>query len=96
MKHISELRTILSHFFDWHKCRLDCLGQIIQALFVVRTINLTQVASAFKTRRTILLMSKVKPVKNRQTLRYDGSSLTSDLKAEATWVRFMVLMTNRA
>lgn len=49
MKHISELRTILSHFFDWHKCRLDCLGQIIQALFVVRTINLTQVASAFKS-----------------------------------------------
>lgn len=49
MKHISELRTILSHFFDWHKCRLDCLGQIVQALFVVRTINLTQVASAFKS-----------------------------------------------
>ncbi len=47
MKHISELRAILSDFFDWHKCRLDCLGQIIQALFVVRTINLTQVASAF-------------------------------------------------
>ena len=49
MKHISELRTILSHFFDWRKCRLDCLGQIIQALFIVRTINLTQVASAFKS-----------------------------------------------
>jgi hypothetical protein len=49
MKHISELRTTLSHFFDWHKSRLDCLGQIIQALFVVRTINLTQVASAFKS-----------------------------------------------
>lgn len=49
MKQISELQTILSHFFDWHKCRLDCLGQIIQALFIVRTINLTQVASAFKS-----------------------------------------------
>lgn len=49
MIHISELRTTLSHFFDWHKPRLDCLGQIIQALFVVRTINLTQVASAFKS-----------------------------------------------
>ncbi len=49
MKHISELQAILSNFFDWHKCRLDCLGQIIQALFVVRTINLTQVASAFKS-----------------------------------------------
>ena len=49
MKHISELQTILSNFFDWHKCRLDCLGQIIQALFVVRIINLTQIASAFKS-----------------------------------------------
>ena len=49
MKHISELQAILSHFFDWHKCRIDCLGQMIQALFVVRTINLTQVASAFKS-----------------------------------------------
>lgn len=49
MKHISELREILSNFFDWHKCRLDCLGQIIQALFIVRTINLTQVVSAFKS-----------------------------------------------
>lgn len=49
MKQISELRNILSQFFTWHKCRLDCLGQIIQALFVVRTINLTQIASAFKS-----------------------------------------------
>src|SRR5271168_2267466 len=50
MKQISELRNTLSHFFDWHKSRLDCLGQIIAALFAVRTINLTQIATAFKTR----------------------------------------------
>ena len=49
MKHISELETILSHFFDWNKARLNCLVQILQALFIVRTINLTQVASAFKS-----------------------------------------------
>lgn len=49
MKHISELQKTLSHFLNWNKCRLDCLGQIIQALFVVRTINLTQIASAFKS-----------------------------------------------
>jgi hypothetical protein len=49
MKHISELQATLSNFFDWHKPRLDCLGQIIQALFIVRTINLTQIASAFKS-----------------------------------------------
>lgn len=49
MKQISELQTTLSHFFNWNKARLDCLGQIICGLFIVRTINLTQVASAFKT-----------------------------------------------
>lgn len=49
MKLINELRTTLSQFFDWHKPRLDCLSQIIQALFVVRTINLTHIASSFKS-----------------------------------------------
>jgi hypothetical protein len=49
MKHISELQPTLSNFFDWHKSRLNCLVQILQALFAVRTVNLTQIAAAFKT-----------------------------------------------
>jgi hypothetical protein len=49
MKQISELQTTLSHFFDWNKARLECLVQILQALFVVRTVNLTQIASAFQS-----------------------------------------------
>lgn len=49
MKHISELETTLSHFFDWNKARLNCLVQILQALFAVRTVNLTQIAAAFQT-----------------------------------------------
>ncbi|HSX13018.1 MAG TPA: transposase [Chlamydiales bacterium] len=49
MKRISELQTTLSYFFDWNKCRLNCLVQILQALFAVRTVNLTQIAAAFKT-----------------------------------------------
>jgi hypothetical protein len=49
MKHISELQITLSNFFDWHKSRLNCLVQILQALFAVRTDNLTQIAAAFKT-----------------------------------------------
>lgn len=48
MKQISALRTTLSYFFDWHKSRFDCVGQLIQVLFAVRTVNLTQIASAFK------------------------------------------------
>src|SRR3990167_4993176 len=59
-------------------------------------VHLSPSGNRRKIRRTILLISKVKSVKNRQTLRYDDSSLTSDLKAEATWVRFMVLTTNRS
>jgi hypothetical protein len=49
MEQISELRGILANFFNWNKCRLDCLGQIIQALFAVRSVNLTQIAAAFQT-----------------------------------------------
>ena len=49
MKHISELQKTLSHFLDWNKARMICLVQILQALFCVRTINLTQIAAAFKT-----------------------------------------------
>lgn len=49
MKQISELETTLSHFFKWNKARLNCLVQILQALFCVRTVNLTQIAAAFKS-----------------------------------------------
>lgn len=49
MKHVSELQNTLSHFFDWNKARLNCLVQILQALFTVRTVNLTQIAAAFRT-----------------------------------------------
>lgn len=49
MKHVSELQKTLSHFFDWNKARLDCLVQMLQALFIVRTVNLVQIAAVFKT-----------------------------------------------
>jgi hypothetical protein len=49
MKQISELQKTLSYFLDWNKARLNCLVQMVQALFVVRTVNLTQVATAFRT-----------------------------------------------
>lgn len=49
MKQISELQTTLFHFLDWNKARVSCLIQILQALFLVRTVNLTQIAEAFQT-----------------------------------------------
>ncbi len=49
MKQISELQSTLTHFLDWNKARITCLNQILQALFIVRTVNLTQIAQAFKS-----------------------------------------------
>ena len=49
MKHISELERILSHLLDWNKARISCLVQILQALFSVKTVNLSQIANSFHT-----------------------------------------------
>src|SRR5690242_19056097 len=47
MRKISELETTLTHFLDWNKARVSFLIQVLQALFIVRTVNLTQIAQAF-------------------------------------------------
>lgn len=49
MKHVSELQKTLSYFLDWNKARINCLVQILQSLFYVRTVNLAQIAEAFQT-----------------------------------------------
>ena len=49
MKHINELEKILSQILEWNKARLNCLAQILQALFFVRTVNLAQIAEAFQS-----------------------------------------------
>lgn len=49
MRQISELENTLIHFLDWNKARIAFLIQVLQALFLVRTVNLTQIAQAFQT-----------------------------------------------
>ena len=49
MKRISELEITLFHCLDWNKARVSCLVQILQALFLVRSVNLTQIAQAFQS-----------------------------------------------
>ena len=49
MKQISELEKTLTQFLNWNKSRINCLVQILQALFCVRTVNLTQIAEAFQS-----------------------------------------------
>lgn len=49
MKQISELETTLNHFLDWNKARISFLIQMLQAVFLVRTSNLTQIAQACRS-----------------------------------------------
>lgn len=46
MKYISELSGILSQQLNWHKSRIDCFAQMLLALFMVRSINLSEIAVA--------------------------------------------------
>ncbi|BCA94136.1 hypothetical protein TUM19329_04970 [Legionella antarctica] len=46
MKYISELSGILSRQLNWHKSRIDCFAQMLLALFIVRSVNLSEVAVA--------------------------------------------------
>lgn len=46
MKYTSELKAILSQQLFWHKSRLDCFTQMLLALFIVRTVNLSEIAVA--------------------------------------------------
>lgn len=46
MKYISELSGILSEQLDWHKSRIDCFAQMLLALFMVRSVNLSEIAVA--------------------------------------------------
>jgi len=47
MEHINELSQILQGSLQLNKARLNCLSQIIAALFIVRTVNLAEIAQAF-------------------------------------------------
>ena len=46
MKYISELSVILSQQLNWHKSRIDCFAQMLLALFIVRGVNLSEIAVA--------------------------------------------------
>ena len=48
MKYISELSVILSEQLNWHKSRIDCFSQMLLALFIVRSVNLSEIALAME------------------------------------------------
>ena len=49
MDKTSELSGILSKFFRWNKARLTCFTHMLTALFIVRTVNLSEIALAMGT-----------------------------------------------
>ena len=47
--HINELSKILNQYFNFHKARSDCFAQLVIAMITVKTVNFTQLATAFMT-----------------------------------------------
>ena len=45
MKHICELEGILEQHFDWNKSRLTVLVNLLIGLFIVRTVNLSDLST---------------------------------------------------
>jgi len=49
MDYVNELQKLLFQKLDWNRARISCLAQILQALICARTVNLTQIASFFRS-----------------------------------------------
>lgn len=47
MDHTTMLVDLLKLHFGWHLARIKCLAYILVALFKVKTVNLTEIATAF-------------------------------------------------
>lgn len=47
MQQIDQLSKVLNSTFNWNKARMDCFVGILIALLKLRSINLTELASAF-------------------------------------------------
>ena len=53
MDKISELKGILGESLLWNKARLDCFVRMLIALFIVRTVNLSEIAVAFSSKASV-------------------------------------------
>ena len=53
MDKISELKRILGENLVWNKARLDCFVRMLVALFVVRTVNLSEIAVVFSSKADV-------------------------------------------
>ena len=53
MNKVSELKRILGENLVWNKARLDCFVRMLMAIFVVRTVNLSEISVAFCSKADI-------------------------------------------
>lgn len=52
--HIQKISEVLNIHFKWNKARITCFSKMIVGLFIVRTVNLTEIASAFESEAKLL------------------------------------------
>ncbi len=78
MSHISELKLILSQQLNWHKSRIDFFARIILALFICRTVSLSELA--------IAMDSKANPESRNRRIRRFLANFIIDYDVIAKWL----------
>lgn len=53
MKHICELHNILGQYFNWNKSRLTVLTNLLLGLFIVKTVNLSELATVLHSKAKV-------------------------------------------
>lgn len=72
------LSSILHQHFKWNKARMDCFTMMLQALFKVRTVNLTSLALAFG--------GESKTESNYRRIRRFFKEFTMNFTVLASWI----------
>lgn len=52
--HVQKISEVLNVHFNWNKARIVCFSKMIVGLFIVRTVNLAEIASAFEGKAKLL------------------------------------------
>jgi hypothetical protein len=86
MKHICELQKILEQHFDWNKSRLTVMTNLLIGLFIVRTVNLSDLAT--------VLFSNAKIESNYKRIQRFFKWIVSVNEANYLLTEFVILVLN--
>lgn len=78
MDKTSELQGILGKFLIWNKARLDCFTRMLLALFVARTVNLSEIA--------VVMISKAEVSSRYKRLQRFFRDFRLDYNVIAKWI----------